>query len=47
MKYEKAKAEVVMFDNSDVVTTSEPCGKPSENGAPGACNQEWKPGWNG
>lgn len=22
MKYEKAKAEVVLFDNSDVVTTS-------------------------
>ena len=24
MKYEKAQAKVVMFDNSDVITTSDP-----------------------
>ncbi len=33
MKYQKAKAEVVMFDNSDVITTS---------GAPKNCDQPSK-----
>lgn len=30
MKYEKAKAEVVLFDNSDVITTSD--GEPECSG---------------
>ena len=32
MKYEKAKAEVVLFDNSDVITTS--CGGSNSNKGP-------------
>lgn len=36
MKYEKAKASVVLFDNSDVITGSKNCGhKTSGN----SCNQ--------
>lgn len=49
MKYTKARAEVVMFDNSDVITTSPGgigentgCeGKPQgSNGCPGGYKQE-------
>lgn len=34
MRYEKAKAEVVMFDNSDVITTSNCAGQNHDNGCP-------------
>lgn len=39
MKYEKAKAEIVLFDNSDVITTDS-CGQHSQTGScAGGCGK--------
>lgn len=52
MKYEKANAEVVKFDNSDVITTSRggPCTGPTHDGSIIGCwltNANWDPGHGG
>lgn len=44
MKYEKAMAEVVEFDNSDVITTSSICGDLHKNQYAG-CTELTHPGW--
>lgn len=45
MKYEKAKAEVVLFDNSDVITASRPedftCTGPGHKGLEHCGDGHW------